>query len=78
MMANIAEGHSSRSDREFAHFLFTAKSSAAEFQSHLYSAHDRGYIDQVCFRDLFEETEGYAKMVSGLITFLTRERNGGK
>lgn len=72
MMANIAEGHSRRSDREFVHFLFIAKSSAAELQSHLYSAHDRGYVDQAHFRELFEQADGYARMVSGLITFLTR------
>jgi len=74
MMSNIAEGHSRRSDREFVHLLFTAKSSAAEFQSHLYSAHDRGYFNEACFRELFQHSEGYARMVSGLIKFLTRGR----
>jgi len=43
-MANIAEGFSRRSDREFVQFLFTAKASAAELQSNFYAALDLGYF----------------------------------
>src|SRR5207245_5865634 len=60
MMANIAEGHSRRSDREFAHFLFTAKGSAAEVESHLYIALDQGYLTEEQFQEAFAESERYA------------------
>ena len=45
-MSNIAEGFARRGNREFVQFLFISKSSAAEVQSHLYVALDRGYISQ--------------------------------
>ena len=44
IMANIAEGFSRRSNKEFCQFLFIAKSSAAELQSHAYVALDQAYI----------------------------------
>src|SRR5947209_12305391 len=56
-MANVAEGFSRRSDREFVQFLFTAKASAAEVQSHLYAALDQAYLDEGNFQALFSETE---------------------
>jgi four helix bundle protein len=40
IMANIAEGFVHRSDREFVRYLFAAKASTAEVQSHLYVALD--------------------------------------
>jgi four helix bundle protein len=43
-MSNIAEGFARRGNREFVQFLFIAKSSATEVQSHLYVAVDQGYI----------------------------------
>ena len=72
MMANIAEGFSRRSNREFAQFLFVAKASAAETQSHLYVALDQGYLNEKQFRFLYERTESYARQVSALITYLLR------
>ena len=76
MMSNIAEGHSRRSDKEFAHFLFTAKSSAAEAQSHLYLALDQEYLTAQQFQEMFAESELYARQVSGLISYLTGHRRG--
>jgi four helix bundle protein len=40
IMANTAEGFSRRGNKEVLQFLFIAKSSAAELQSHLYVALD--------------------------------------
>ena len=76
MVSNIAEGHSRRSDKEFAHFLFTAKSSAAEAQSHLYLALDQEYLTAQQFQEMFAESELYARQVSGLISYLTGHRRG--
>jgi four helix bundle protein len=41
IMANIAEGHGRRSDKEFANFLNMARGSVEEVQSHLYVALDQ-------------------------------------
>ena len=76
MMANIAEGHSRRSDREFAHFLFIAKASAAELESHLYCAYDREYVSEACLQELLNHAEGYARMVSGLFRICSGSRLG--
>ncbi len=71
MMANIAEGLARRSDKEFVHYLFTAKGSFAEVQSHLYVALDQGYLDERSFQQLFALSDLYGRQISGLISFLT-------
>jgi four helix bundle protein len=70
IMANIAEGFSRQSDREFTQFLFISKSSASELQSHLYAALDQNYIDESCFQSLYGQLEGIHKMISNLIKYL--------
>ena len=70
MMANVAEGFSRRSNREFAQFLFMAKASAAETQSHLYVALDQGYVTQNKFQALYDLTDRCARQASALITYL--------
>jgi four helix bundle protein len=49
VMANIAEGFSTRSNQEFIRFLDFSTRSAVEVQSQLYVAHDLHYIDQKRF-----------------------------
>ncbi len=70
MMANIAEGISRRSNREFVQFLFMAKASGAEAQSHMYVALDQGYLSQEDFRLLYDQTDRCARQISSLITYL--------
>jgi four helix bundle protein len=55
IMANIAEGFVRHSDKEFVQFLFIAMSSAAEVQSHLYVAVDRGYLSKENFESIYEQ-----------------------
>ena len=70
IMANIAEGFSRQSNKEFVQFLFIAKSSAAEVQSHLYIALDQRYIEQNQFDSLFHSLEKIQKQISNLIKYL--------
>ena len=70
IMANIAEGFSRQGDREFTQFLFIAKASASELQSHLYIALDQGYIDQDYFQSSQNQLEGIHKRLSNLIKYL--------
>ena len=72
IMANIAEGFSRRGDKEFTQFLFVAKSSAAELQSHAYVALDQGYITETDFKGLYESLDHISRMLSNFIKRLLR------
>ncbi len=69
-MANIAEGFTRRSDKEFIQFLYIAMSSTAEVQSHLYVALDQYYIANDQFDDIYKQADKTGKMISNLIKYL--------
>lgn len=75
-MANIAEGFSRRSEREFAQYLFVGKASAAELQSHLYIALSRAYLTEDDFNRVYDLLDHYSRQVSNLITYLRKGRGG--
>ena len=60
----------SRSNKEFIQFLFISISSAAELQSHMYVASDRGYVSPDAFSSIYEQAGKTSKLTSGLITYL--------
>jgi four helix bundle protein len=70
VMANIAEGFDSRSDREFVRFLSYAYRSASELQSHVYVARDQIYLDQSAFDQLYEQATIVKKLLNGFIRYL--------
>jgi len=70
VMANIVEGFTRRSNKEFTQFLFIATSSAAEVQSHLYIAADQGFISKETFDSIYNQADKTSKMISGLIKYL--------
>jgi len=70
IMANIAEGSSCRSDKEFARYLITARASTAEVQSHLYVALDEGYIGEEEFKRLYLLATKCSKQLGRLISYL--------
>ena len=69
-MANIAEGFTRRSDKEFIQFLYIAMASKAEVQSHLYVALDQAYIAKDQFDEIYKQADKTGKMISGLIKYL--------
>ena len=69
-MANIAEGFSRKSRKEFIQFLFISKGSAAEIQSHLYVALDMGYISQENFEKNYDRADKVSRMLSNFIKYL--------
>ena len=77
-MANIAEGFSRKSNREFVQYLFISKSSAAEVESHLYVALDQGYMNQGNFDLIYAQAEVVSKLDSGLIKYLNSLPNKPK
>ena len=66
IMANIAEGHGRRSDKEFSQFLNIAHGSIAETQSHLYVALDLGYIEPQHFKKIYDLLDEVSKMTMSL------------
>jgi four helix bundle protein len=69
-MANIAEGFSRQSRKEFIQFLFISKGSAAEIQSHLYVALDLGYINSENFEKIYDKADKVSRMLSNFIKYL--------
>jgi four helix bundle protein len=72
VMSNIAEGFSRRSNKEFIQFLFIAKGSASELQSHVYVAKDQGMISKEKFNEIYEQSDKVARLISNFITYLLR------
>ncbi|GAB6162670.1 hypothetical protein JCM12298_18290 [Desulfothermus naphthae] len=71
-MANIAEGYARNGNREFIRFLFIAKSSVAELQSHLYVAMDQGYIKEDDFKEIYQDLDKIQRMISNFIKYLKK------
>ena len=71
--ASILASRSARASKEFSQFLFIAKSSAAELQSHAYVALDQAYISQSEFQTLYNEAEHECRMLSNLIKYLSEK-----
>jgi len=74
IMANIAEGFARKGSREFAQFLFVAKASAAELQSHAYVALDQGYMKAPDFKELYDQLDHASRMLSNLIKHLRTQQ----
>jgi len=70
IMANIAEGFDSGSNREFIKFLGYAIRSATELQSHLYVALDRIYLSKQEFDTLFANITKCKNLISGFAHYL--------
>ena len=70
IMANIAEGFDSGSDRSFINFLNYSYRSASEVQSLLYISLDQKYISQIKFNELYEEIYIVKNLIGGLIKYL--------
>ncbi len=75
IMSNISEGFDRKGKKEFVHFLYLSKGSAAEIRSQLYAAFDLGYIDKNIFGKLFNEIELISKSLSGFIKYLNNYKN---
>jgi four helix bundle protein len=71
--ANIVEGRSQASEREFCRFLRYALSSASELEAHLIMAQDFEVLSQNDFLSLLSELIDVRKMLHGLIDRVSRK-----
>ena len=78
IVSNIAEGFERDGDKEFAQFLFVAKGSCGELRAQLYIAHDRRYITDEEFTEVFSSSLEVSRMISGLIRYLRQSQISGK
>lgn len=65
--SNIAEGFSRQSYKEKVQFYSTALGSVTEVQNQLMIARDVGYLDEVEFSKIFQQTIVVNKLTNGLI-----------
>jgi len=71
--ANIVEGQSRQTTKEYVHFLYNARGSLEETRYHLLLAKDLGLIDPVTYGRLAEDYEMVSKMLNGLIQSLKQK-----
>ena len=72
VMANIAEGFGSQSNKEFIRFLYIALRSCSELQSHLYLGLDRESVDKEQFDKLFHQSDLVRHLILGFIKYLNK------
>lgn len=72
VMANIAEGHDRGGNREYVHFLYVAKGSAAEVRSLVHVAKELGYLTDAQRTELLEQLTGIARQLGGFIRYLEK------
>lgn len=74
VMANIAEGYDSLSNKEFVRFLGYALRSATEVQSHLYVALDQAYASQDQFNAIYQQAIEVKSLLHGFLCYLRNLR----
>jgi len=70
--ANIVEGQSRNTTKEYRSFLYNARGSVEEIRYFLLLSRDLGYIDQDIYKTIESEYETVSKMLNGLIKSLKR------
>ncbi|MBC7359344.1 MAG: four helix bundle protein [Desulfacinum sp.] len=68
--ANIVEGHSRKTTREYIHFLYNARASLEEVRYFLLLAKDLSFLPKEMWRDLEEKCGHVSRMLNGLIKSL--------
>jgi four helix bundle protein len=68
--ANLAEGSSRASRKEYLQFVYQSKGSLEETKYHLLLARDLGYLKPNEYEKLIEQATICSKLLNGLITYL--------
>ena len=70
IMNNIAEGFDSQSNIEFKRFLRYSRRSVSEVQNCLYIAMDQKYIDELEFKEIYEQGAKTRQVIDGMLRYL--------
>lgn len=70
--ANISEGASRNTKKEYVQFLYIALGSASEVETHLIVAQRIGFISAI--DEVLTDVENIKKMLNGLISFLKKKK----
>lgn len=68
--ANLVEGRSRHSKKEYLQFVYQAKGSLEETKYHLLLARDLGYLKTDLYSKLLDQADITGKLINGLITYL--------
>ena len=71
--ANIAEGTGRSSQKDYRHFLYNARGSNKEVESHLYFALKRNYVQLTKCQELLDHCTKIGKMLTNLIKSINDE-----
>lgn len=71
--ANIAEGSSRESQREYLHFLYIARGSLSEAQYFIHLSQRLGFLNSVAGQQLATQTKSVFAYLHGLIKAVERE-----
>ena len=78
VMSNIAAGFNSRTQRIFVDLLGRARGSAAEVQSQLYLAQDRGYISDEQMQSGYNLADKASRQIYAFIRYLESNPNASR
>jgi four helix bundle protein len=67
--SNVAEGVGRQSNKETIHFLYIAKGSLQEVETHIYLSFDLDYISEVELKSSLESVIATKKLLNGFINY---------
>ena len=73
--ANIVEGHSRKTSKEFIQFLYHARGSLEELRYFLFLSKDLNYITQDTYNELESNSQTISKMLNSLISSIKQKLN---
>ena len=76
--ANIVEGNSRNTTKDYIRFLYQARGSVEEVRYFLFLSNDIKYLDNKDFQRLEEEYSSVSKLINGLIKSMNKNVKGGK
>ena len=73
--ANIVEGQSRQTTKEYLHFLYNARGSLEEVRYFLFLSMQLKFLDEDTYREMEDRYESASKMLNGLIKSLKKKHN---